>query len=318
MPRTSHQLDVTWKDAITEFLVPLLESVLPDLAAVRDTKRDIRFLDKELHELAITRKHGKRKRPQHLEVDVLVELPLCGVPDVWLLLHIEIQGRGSKKDVNLRMYEYHQMIEAKYHKPVVGLLIATEPLKTVTKLGKYEWRGFGTKIVYQFNVIKTYALDESKLLASENPFDLMLLSALRAWKARKSEREKLEYAKGFVQLLRQRQFDENVIARLVVFMEYITRMHEDTTEIEYATYVDELDKKGETPMQMLIVEKHALKRGRLEGREEGKLEGKLETAAILKQLGVELENIVKATGLTRAQVESLAPPQTQPSTDLSK
>lgn len=310
MPPESHQLDVAWKEAITEFIVPLLESVLPGIAAARDTSRAIRFLDKKLHELALTRKHGKGKKPQHLEVDILVELPLCGVPDIWLLLHIEVQGAGGKKDINERMYEYHQMIEAKYRKRVEGLLIATEPLKVSGELGKYEWHGFATNVLYEFKVIKTYEQDESKLIASNNPFDLMQLAALRAWKARKDEREKLEYAKEFVRLLRERKFDERTIALLMVFMEHITRMHEDSTEVEYANYVTEIEEKGEVSMPLLsIVQKHALARehqqGVEKGIEKGIEKGKAETAARLKQLGVELEKIVQATGLTRKQVEKL-------------
>ncbi|MGL4942192.1 MAG: hypothetical protein ACRC46_03255 [Thermoguttaceae bacterium] len=321
MRSKSSQLDVTWKEAITEFIVPLLESVLPDLAVSLDPNREICFLDKELHELALTLKHDEQTtKLRRLEVDVLVELPLCGAPDVWLLLHIEVQGGGGKRDINRRMYEYHQLIEAKYNKHVAGLLIATEPLKTSGKLGKYEWRGYETVVIYKFKVIKTYDLDEAHLVASDNPFDLMQLAALRAWRARKNEQEKLEYAKDFVQLLRERNYSEAKIKRLMVFMERVIRIRDDSIEYEYIAYVDELEKKGEIPMQMLLNEIHALKQarergrkqglgrgfkiGKLEGELKGELKGKLETAAGLKIIGMDVETIVRVTGLTREQVES--------------
>ncbi|MGL4943137.1 MAG: hypothetical protein ACRC46_08095 [Thermoguttaceae bacterium] len=305
-----NQLDVTWKDAITEFIVPLVESVLPEVAGLLDTDREIRFLDKELHEVALTLKHGKRKRSQHLEVDLLVELPMRGVKqDVWMLLHIEVQGGGGKKEINRRMYEYHQLIETKYHKHVVGLLIATEPLKTEGVLGHYEWRFGGTVVIYQYTVVETYKRNEAELLESSNPFDLMQLAALRAWKARKNDHEKLEYAKAFVGLLRGRGYTEEQIVRLIIFMECITRIREYAIVNEYITYVNEFDEKGEPPMQMLIIEERALERGMKQGLEQGleqgREKGKTETAKNLKRLGVDLAKIVKATGLTRKQVESL-------------
>lgn len=42
-----------------------------------------------------------------------------------------------------------------------------------------------------------------------------------------------------------------------------------------------------------------------EGRIEGKLEGKLETAKSLKKLGVPIETIIEATGLTKEEIERL-------------
>jgi predicted transposase/invertase (TIGR01784 family) len=39
--------------------------------------------------------------------------------------------------------------------------------------------------------------------------------------------------------------------------------------------------------------------------DEGKLEGKLETAKSLKKLGVSIETIIAATGLTKEEIERL-------------
>lgn len=45
--------------------------------------------------------------------------------------------------------------------------------------------------------------------------------------------------------------------------------------------------------------------GRIEGRKEGRSEGILQTAKNLKSLNIDLETIVKATGLTREEIEKL-------------
>jgi len=45
--------------------------------------------------------------------------------------------------------------------------------------------------------------------------------------------------------------------------------------------------------------------GIVEGRVEGKLEGKLETAKSFKKLGVSIEIIIGATGLSKEEIEKL-------------
>jgi predicted transposase/invertase (TIGR01784 family) len=45
--------------------------------------------------------------------------------------------------------------------------------------------------------------------------------------------------------------------------------------------------------------------GKLEGKLEGKIEGKIETATQLKNFGVDLKIIAKATGLTEEEIEKL-------------
>jgi predicted transposase/invertase (TIGR01784 family) len=45
--------------------------------------------------------------------------------------------------------------------------------------------------------------------------------------------------------------------------------------------------------------------GKIEGIVEGRLEGKLETAKSFKKLGVSIEIIIEATGLTKEEIEKL-------------
>jgi predicted transposase/invertase (TIGR01784 family) len=45
--------------------------------------------------------------------------------------------------------------------------------------------------------------------------------------------------------------------------------------------------------------------GILAGIQEGKLEGKLDTAKSFKKLGVAIETIIEATGLTKEEIEKL-------------
>ena len=51
--------------------------------------------------------------------------------------------------------------------------------------------------------------------------------------------------------------------------------------------------------------KEAKEKGMQQGMQQGKQQGKLETAANLKKMGVQMDTIIAATGLTQEQVEAL-------------
>ena len=51
--------------------------------------------------------------------------------------------------------------------------------------------------------------------------------------------------------------------------------------------------------------KKGMEKGMVQGRKEGKTEGKIETARNLKQLGVSIDVIVQATGLSEEEVQQL-------------
>jgi predicted transposase/invertase (TIGR01784 family) len=72
-----------------------------------------------------------------------------------------------------------------------------------------------------------------------------------------------------------------------------------------ATELDHYENSLKTYRDLKGVIDTAFDEGKLEGILEGKLEGKLETAKSLKKLGVSNELIVKATGLSKEEIERL-------------
>ena len=97
--------DLLWKDLLARFFVPMLQSVLPDLAGEIDDKRDVVFLDKELRRLArFTRRAEGGEPDENRFVDLLADVPLCSGENAWILLHAEVQGRGGNEDFPLRMH----------------------------------------------------------------------------------------------------------------------------------------------------------------------------------------------------------------------
>ena len=311
--------DLLWKDLLARFFVPMLRSVLPDLAHDIDDKRDVVFLDKELRRLArFTRRPEGGEPDGNRFVDLLADVPLRSGENAWILLHAEVQGRGGNEDFPLRMHRYRGLLEGRYRRPVIALALLIEPLSKPQSSGVYHWEGYGTRVSYEFPVFRIYEGDEEALKKSENPFDWAHLAGLRAWKSRGSEARKLDYLKEMLELLDERGWPHADKAQLLVFMEGVIHLTEDESSREYEEWESALEQAKEAGrMYVSIMERKGTEKGRTEGiqlgeargiqrgRTEGIQLGRTETARNLLRMGLDLTQIAEATGLPLEEIQAL-------------
>ena len=315
--------DLLWKDLLARFFVPMLHSLLPDLARDIDGKREVIFLDKELRRLArFTRKPEGGEPDENRFVDLLADVPLRSGENTWILLHAEVQGRGGNEDFPLRMHRYRGLLEGRYRRPVIALALLIKPLSKAQSSGTYRWEGYGTRVSYEFPVFRIFEGDEETLKTSENPFDWAHLAGLRAWKSRGSEARKLDYLKEMLELLDERGWSHADKAQLLVFMEGVIHLTEDESSREYEEWENALEQAKEAGrMYVSIMERKGIEKGIQLGRTEGiqlgeargiqlgKTEGiqlgKMETARNLLRMGLDLARIAEATGLTLEKVKAL-------------
>ncbi len=85
--------------------------------------------------------------------------------------------------------------------------------------------------------------------------------------------------------------------------EIITQHKWSKKELEVYDYIKKKEMDDESALR--TAEGKGLKQGLEQGREEGKLEEKLEIAKNLLKVGVDIENIIIATGLTKEEIEKL-------------
>ena len=319
--------DLLWKDLLARFFVPMLRSVLPDLAHDIDDKRDVVFLDKELRRLArFTRRPEGGEPDGNRFVDLLADVPLRSGKNAWILLHAEVQGRGGNEDFPLRMHRYRGLLEGRYRRPVIALALLIEPLSKPQSSGVYHWEGYGTRVSYEFPVFRIYEGDEEALKKSENPFDWAHLAGLRAWKSRGSEARKLDYLKEMLELLDERGWPHADKAQLLVFMEGVIHLTEDESSREYEEWESALEQAKEAGrMYVSIMERKGIEKGRTEGIQLGRTEGiqlgeargiqrgrtegiqlgRTETARNLLRMGLDLTQIAEATGLPLEEIQAL-------------
>ena len=319
--------DLLWKDLLARFFVPMLRSVLTDLAHDIDDKRDVVFLDKELRRLArFTRRPEGGEPDGNRFVDLLADVPLRSGENAWILLHAEVQGRGGNEDFPLRMHRYRGLLEGRYRRPVIALALLIEPLSKPQSSGVYHWEGYGTRVSYEFPVFRIYEGDEEALKKSENPFDWAHLAGLRAWKSRGSEARKLDYLKEMLELLDERGWHHADKAQLLVFMEGVIHLTEDESSREYEEWESALEQAKEAGrMYVSIMERKGIEKGRTEGIQLGRTEGiqlgeargiqrgrtegiqlgRTETARNLLRMGLDLTQIAEATGLPLEEIQAL-------------
>ena len=319
--------DLLWKDLLARFFVPMLRSVLPDLAHDIDDKRDVVFLDKELRRLArFTRRPEGGEPDGNRFVDLLADVPLRSGENAWILLHAEVQGRGGNEDFPLRMHRYRGLLEGRCRRPVIALALLIEPLSKPQSSGVYHWEGYGTRVSYEFPVFRIYEGDEEALKKSENPFDWAHLAGLRAWKSRGSEARKLDYLKEMLELLDERGWPHADKAQLLVFMEGVIHLTEDESSREYEEWESALEQAKEAGrMYVSIMERKGIEKGRTEGIQLGRTEGiqlgeargiqrgrtegiqlgRTETARNLLRMGLDLTQIAEATGLPLEEIQAL-------------
>ena len=319
--------DLLWKELLSRFFVPMLHSLLPDLARDLDEKRDVAFLDKELRRLArFTRRPEGGEPDGNRFVDLLADVPLRSGENAWILLHAEVQGRGGNEDFPLRMHRYRGLLEGRYRRPVIALALLIEPLSKPQSSGVYHWEGYGTRVSYEFPVFRIYEGDEEALKKSENPFDWAHLAGLRAWKSRGSEARKLDYLKEMLELLDERGWPHADKAQLLVFMEGVIHLTEDESSREYEEWESALEQAKEAGrMYVSIMERKGIEKGRTEGIQLGRTEGiqlgeargiqrgrtegiqlgRTETARNLLRMGLDLTQIAEATGLPLEEIQAL-------------
>ena len=235
-------------------------------------------------------------------MDLLANVPLRTQEDAWVLLHVEVQGRGGNEDFPLRMHRYRGLLEGRYRRHVSALALLIEPLSEAQSCGVYSWKGYGTRVKYEFPVFKLYEGDEEALKASDNPFDWAHLAGLRAWKSRNSEPRKLGYLKEMLKLLDERGWDHADNAQLLVFMEGVIHLTEDESSREYEEWESALEEAKEAGrMYVSIMERKGIEKGRIEGIQLGRTE----TARNLLRMGLGLTQIAEATGLPMEELQSL-------------
>ncbi|MBQ3646746.1 MAG: hypothetical protein II960_09125 [Synergistaceae bacterium] len=240
--------DGIWKDAVEQYLPLLLKRMMPELYEDVDFSQNFTFLDKELRDtiqVSLSEDHNAAKF-----VDTLVQVPLKSGKNQWILLHIEIQGKGGE-DISLRMVLYCCLIFAHYRRMPVALAILTDKRPSDETPGKFEFSEYGTELLYKYNLFEVYNQSDEKLLNSDNPFDSFIYAAKKYsdYMSDRDQKIKLEYLLKITRNLQALGLNTRERAGILILVNRLINLEDEELRNQYFNELKKM--KGENDMAEL-------------------------------------------------------------------
>lgn len=258
--RMKEDHDSPWKEALECFFQSFLQLLYADIHKAIDWQRPFMFLDKELQKVTRNSHTGRR------HADKLVKVWFRDGMERWLLIHVEVQG-GRDATFAERMFVYYHRIRDHYRMDVISLAVLadTDPRY---RPDSFETLIAGSGVHFRFRTVKLLDFEQrmNELLGSDNPFALLVAAQLTA-KRVKDGRQRVDSLIGFYRLAARQRLDRELIARLLVFLEWLVALPPGI-ESYYTEQVDLLEEEDAMPY-VSILERRAIERGIQKGIEKG-------------------------------------------------
>ncbi|OCL28603.1 hypothetical protein U472_00615 [Orenia metallireducens] len=280
--------DLLWKEIIEDLFEDFLRFFMTDLYSNIDFAKGYQFLDNELANIVDKTIKGKKLS------DRLVKVHLKDGTENWILVHLEVQGY-YEKEFSERMFKYFYRIYDKYSKKIVAFAIFTEDRKDYQP-AKFDYSFYETELNYKYKTYKILDQKEEKLLASDNPFALVVLAGLYQLKGEQEGKEKkLEFKEKLFDLLTEKGYSRKKVYMIFKFLDGLLYLPD---ELEDKFYQDINEKLGGADKLGISEEMTNL-------YQTAKNKGKLEMVKNLLDLHVELDKIVAASGLSKEEIEEI-------------
>jgi len=275
--------DNAWKEILDKHYFPkFMAFYFPKTYRIIDFKRPIEFLDKEFQKLNLTGEVGNKR------VDKLVKVFLKDGSEKWLLVHVEIQA-SIESSFAERLYTYNYLIFNRYHKDVITLAILTDDNKKF-RPEKYEVKYPDTCLTLKFGMVKLldYRPKIAELEKSKNPFAVITLTYLRLMEAKNDNAKKYFWKFTLIKSLYKKGYSQENVRQLYKFIDWIVTLPFDLEE-KLVCEIKESEEEKSMPI-VTNVEKFA----------------KLEVAKKMIDEGMDAATVARITGLSEAQIKSLA------------
>lgn len=296
--------DYLWKGILENVFEDFLRLMHPDIDKLLDFGKGITFLDKELEQLYPPDDDDFAPRV----VDKLAKVYTRTGEEQWILIHVEVQGI-YKKDFPRRMFTYYSRLFDKYRQPIVAYGILTEPGMKI-RSNCFNAGILGTNICYEFNLYKIALQKEEELLASDNPFAVVVLIAREAILNRQlTDKELMQKKIALLKRLIATRISKRKIQGIIAFLTHYVRFHNRENNAIFEEQKRLLTKNGNTMgIEELILHRERTL-GKREGLKEGEAKGEIQKAIsialAMKADGQTLQAIKKYTGLPLNKIKQL-------------
>ena len=269
----SSDQDSAWKEMLSDHFEEFIAFFFPRIHAEIDWTRGYIFLDKELAKL------GRRHAQGVKLADKLAQVWLKDGSEVWVLLHTEVQGQAGA-EFNQRVYVYNYKLVDRFGVEVVSLAVVTGKVGR-TKLGRYSTERWGCRLVFEYPVVKLtdWRRREEGLLASDNPFALVVLAQLRVLEAKGNIEKRYAAKRELILLLLRRGYERKRIESLLRFIDWVITLPEELED----RIDDEVEQFVEDKTMPFVThwERRGMERGMEIGEKRGRKEGRIDLILLL-------------------------------------
>ncbi len=265
--------DSPWKEVLERFFEPCIKFFFPEAHALIDWPRGVEFLEKEMQKIMADAAVGRRV------ADKLAKAYLRNGQELWVLLHLEVQGQQQKL-FERRMYIYSYRAFDRYNREVASFAILTDE-DARWRPNEFRYSVLGTEMSLKFQSVKLldYAADWKALEKSENPFAVVVMAFLKAIETRRLPEQRYRWKMELVKGLLRRGYSTEDVRQLLRFIDWVLTLPQ-----ELATrFSDELTTYEEKQKMQYVtsIERIGMERGMEKGRQEGMEKGRQEATAAL-------------------------------------
>lgn len=266
------KVDSLWKGILEDIFPDFIRFIQPDVDEILDLDRGFVFLDKELEQ--VFPPDNEEYSPS--QVDKLVKVFTREGHEEYILLHIEVQGKYTS-GFGKRMFAYYYRLLDKYDKRISAYAIFTEATDK-PRTAIYSTSFMGTDLSYKFNTYKITGPTDAQLLASDNPFAIVVMAARTAFAGRhiRDSMERDHFIKGLkLKLIKQlysRKFERTKIEKILKFIIFYIRFENNDTKRIFEKKLNILTNKRYT----MGIHERILEQIKIEAKEEAKEEARKE------------------------------------------
>ncbi len=231
--------DSPWKDVLDLFFDSFMKLFFPFAHAQIDWPRGFEFLDKELQKITKDAAVGRRF------VDKLVKVWLKTGQELWVLIHIEVQGT-REEGFELRLYVYNFRIYDRFEAQVATFVILTDEDES-WRPTEYRTELLGTEVRFKFSAAKLLDFRErwEELEQSDNPFAVVVQAHLTALETRGDE------------------ISKQIVIGLYRFMDWVLWLPKEL-QAEFDDRISEYEEEHKMEY-VTSIERRGIKKGRQEG-----------------------------------------------------